>query len=153
MNKLFLSKKRTYNKFAHLCYQKLITENAYDFLNCSIKNNVLICIGWIQPNDCKNKYKIRIEYVAGNEPKTTILLPQIEPSKEIHMYNDHSLCLHFPIDMKWSEQIKFYQYTVPWVIEWIIFYELFLINGGIWKGKESPTHIREDEKNINVDID
>jgi hypothetical protein len=141
--------KRTYNRYSHLCYQKKMIEQEYDFFICTIKNNVLICSGWLQPDGCKNKYKIKIEYVAGFEPKSTILSPKIEPCKEIHMYNDHSICLHYPEDMKWSEQIKITNYTIPWISEWIIFYELFLINRGNWKGRESPTHIHQDEKNIN----
>lgn len=89
--------------------------------------------------------------MAGNEPKSTILYPEINPSPKIHMYNDQSLCLHYPPDMKWNEKTDIYQYTIPWISEWIIFYEIYLVNGNIWEGKESPVHITEREKNINQD--
>ncbi len=152
-----LVKNRTYNKFALLCYQKNLIEKNYDFLSCRIENRgigkVLICTGWIRPEDCKEDYKIMIEYVSGHEPRTTILYPIIDGSVKIHMYKDHSLCLHYPKDMKWSEQIKIFQYTIPWVCEWIIFYELFLVNGGKWEGRESPSHITENDKNLNSDPD
>jgi hypothetical protein len=110
-------------------------------------------MGWIQPEDCKDRYKIRIEYVAGKEPKSTILLPEIVPSPRIHMFNNHSLCLYYPPDMKWNEKVKIYQYTVPWICEWVLFYEIYLMNGGKWEGKESPFHLTEAEMNSDRDIE
>ncbi|KAA9331150.1 hypothetical protein [Adhaeribacter soli] len=142
---------RSFNKYAFLTYQKRLIEQHYNFLTCSIQDNVLSCLGWVQPSGCKDKYKVKIEYVTGFEPRSTILFPKIDPCKEIHMYNDHSLCLHYPKDMPWNERIKVAYYTIPWVIEWVIFYELYLINGNEWKGRESPTHFKESEKNINKD--
>ena len=153
MGSLFFSTKRTYNKYSHLCYQQELIEKEYDFLDCRIIRNVLTCTGSIKPDNCKGTYKVKIECVAGFEPKTTILSPEIEPSEKIHMYKDHSLCLHYPPDMKWGVQTMIYQYTIPWISEWIIFYELYLVNGGKWLGRESPTHITERDKNKNTDTD
>src|SRR5688572_1698671 len=102
MSSLFFGKRKSYNKYAVLSYQQKLIEAYYPFLSCLISNNVLICVGWIQPNYCKDKYKIKVEYVAGNEPKSTILYPIIEPSERIHMYKDHSLCLHYPADLRWT---------------------------------------------------
>lgn len=142
-----------YNKFALLVRQKKQVETHFKFLKCRIQNKVLVCKGFVKPQGCKNRYKVKIEYVAGCEPKTTILEPNIEPQKEIHMYQDHSLCLHYPPDLPWSEKILFHEYTVPWLIEWIVYCELFLINGNKWKGLESPTHFSESERNVNKNID
>jgi hypothetical protein len=147
----FFGKAKPYNKYAVLLYQRNLIEQAFPFLHCSIVKNVLVCKGCLFPTNCKQEYTIKIEYVAGHEPKTTILYPLIEPSKEIHMYADHSLCLHYPQDMKWSEKIKIHEYTIPWVCEWIYYYEIYLLNGGVWEGRESPSHIKEEDKNINVD--
>jgi hypothetical protein len=110
-------------------------------------------MGWVQPDGCNNRYKVKIECVAGCEPKTTVLYPKIDPRIKIHMYQDHSLCLHYPPDMPWSEKIAIYKHTIPWLCEWFIFYELFLVNGNKWLGRESPVHIVEEDKNINKDFD
>ena len=69
------------------------------------------------------------------------------------MYQDYSLCLHYKPDMKWSSTTQIYQYTIPWLCEWIIFYELYLVNGNVWLGSESPFHLTEQDKNINADFD
>ena len=142
-----------YNKFALLTYQKKLIEQNFSFLKCRIQNKVLICNGVLQPEGCADKYKIKIEYIVGHEPKCTILEPEIKPLKEIHMYNDHSICLHYPPDMTWNIKIKIYQYTIPWISEWITYYEIYKINGNIWEGRESPVHITESDKNINKNFD
>lgn len=94
-----------------------------------------------------------IEYVLGHEPKTTILCPDIQPNKHIHMYKDHSLCLSYPSDLKWTENSNVGDLTIPWLAEWIIFYEIYLLNGGIWEGPQSPAHLTEATKNVNIDLD
>ena len=153
MSSIYFRRGKPFNKFSVLSYQKKLIEDHYSFLNCKIENRVLTCVGQLQPDDCKNCYKIKIEYVAGNEPKSTILSPFIEPSRHIHMFRDHSLCLHYPPDMQWNEKIKIYQYTIPWISEWIIYYEIYLVNGNKWEGRESPVHITEADQNINRDVD
>jgi len=139
-----------YNKYALLKQQQNLIEQHYDFLNCYIKRNlVLVCTGRLNLYNCSTSYSIKIEYVAGFEPKSTIVSPVIEPCKEIHMYRDHSLCLHYSPDMIWNEKTKIYQYTIPWISEWILYHETYLLNGNIWEGPESPSHFSESEKNIN----
>lgn len=138
------------NKYAELSAQQRLIEKHFDWLSCKVtRDNIMVCSGWISQPDC-DSYKVKIEYVYGREPKTSILSPIIEPSKDIHMYQDHSLCLHYPPDMWWNGRIKIYMYTIPWISEWICCYEIYKITGR-WEGTESPVHFRESDKNINVD--
>jgi hypothetical protein len=137
-----------------LDYQKRLIEKHFDFLKCRIEKNVLICVGYITSQDYINKYKVEIRYVAGHEPCSTILEPaDITPCREIHMYDNHSLCLHFTEDMKWTGHTLIYKHTIPWVVEWTHFYELYLVNGGYWEGPESPVHFTENDKNRNEDFE
>ena len=69
------------------------------------------------------------------------------------MYEDHSLCLHYPPDMKWSSWTPIYLYTIPWVVEWPLYYEIYLENGGRWVGPESPVHFTDIDRNIDIDTD
>ena len=130
-------------------HHKKLIEQYYDFLKCTIKDKVLVCIGKIHNVDYKNDYQLEIKCIAGKEPYSKIVEPSgIIPDTKIHMYNDHSVCLHYPPDMKWNGLIPIYKYTIPWLVEWIHFYELYLINGGKWEGRESPVHFTEEDKNI-----
>lgn len=152
-SRFFKAHKQQYAKIGILEYHRGLMEKHYDFLSYKIRDNVLTCCGSISSEDYKNKYKFEIKCVAGYEPCCKILEPaDIKPSKEIHMYKDHSLCLHYPPDMKWSGWTPIYKFTIPWIIEWIHFYELYLVNGGKWEGPESPIHFTENDRNIDEDI-
>jgi hypothetical protein len=153
MSSLYLPRGKPFNKYSVLAYQKKLLEEHCPFLTCSIFRNVLTCTGEISHPDWKRSYRIKIECVAGKEPKSTILSPDIDPCREIHMYPDHSLCLHYPQDMPWNEKTKLFKYTVPWITEWILYYELYLVNGGKWEGPESPEHFKLTDMNLNTDSD
>lgn len=132
-----------------LLHQKKLIERHYSFLNCRIEKNVLVCRGIVTSPDYKYDYKVEIRCVYGLEPYVKIVEPaEIVPSGDIHMYEDHSLCLHYPPDMKWHARTPIYEYTIPWLVEWTVYYELYLLNGGKWEGPESPVHITEDDKNV-----
>lgn len=148
----YLAQKLRYKKYPILLDQKRLIEEHFDNWRCTIDNyKVLKCHGMIKFEGF-GEYEVRVEYVAGKEPKTTILSPHIEPSKEIHMYNDHSLCLHYNPDMPWNEKVKVFETTIPWISEWIVFYEIYK-RKNIWMGKESPTHMKESDKNVNKNVD
>lgn len=137
-----------------LQYQKKLIEAHYGFLKCRMEGNVLVCRGTITSVDYSQPYVVEIRCVCGFEPYTKIVTPaDIVPCKEIHMYDDHSLCLHYPPDMKWGERTAIYRYTIPWLIEWITYYEIYLLNGGHWEGPESPAHITEFDKNRTEDVE
>lgn len=152
VNKYFSSKKNPHARLLMLFRQKAAIEEHYSFLSCRIDCNVLICTGTVSDPRFSNVYQFEMRCVCGKEPYVKILEPKdIKPCKEIHMYDDHSLCLHYPPDMKWEARTPLYKFTLPWIFEWVLFYELFLINGGVWEGQESPTHISQRDKNVFVD--
>lgn len=147
------SKKKHPKNYYHVCmleYQKRLIEKHYTFLKCEIdsERKKLICTGQIMLNEHCDNYKVKITYIYGKEPHCQIVEPfNINPCKEIHMYEDHSLCLSYPPDMKWTAWTEVYKYTIPWLVEWVLYYEIFLVNGGKWEGPESPTHFKELERN------
>ena len=148
MKSKFLPRNKT-NIYGLQSSEKKYIEEAFPFFNCSIdRSSLLTCKGWLQPDGCKSRYHVKIESMPGKEPKTTILSPSILPSVHIHMYSDHSLCLHYKPDLKWTERIFVWKYTIPWLCEWIIFYELYEVNGQKWLGRESPFHLSEEEFNL-----
>lgn len=141
-------------KTAMLLHQKKLIEQHYQFLRCRIEKNVLVCRGVISNPDYKNEYEVEVRCVYGFEPNTKISKPaSIVPSLEIHMYSDHALCLHYPPDLKWSAWTPIYKFTIPWLVEWTVHYELYLVNGGKWEGPESPVHFTDVDRNVSDDLD
>lgn len=131
--------------------QQKMLEKYFPFLHCRIHRNVLICTGKLSDPDWKHQYRLKIECVAGKEPKSTILYPVIQPCRDIHMYPDHSLCLSYTGDVVWNARTALYRYTIPWIAEWIHYYEIYLSNGGKWEGPESLAHLRIEDMNENVE--
>ena len=137
----FFPEQKFKNKFPFALYQKSAIEKTYDFLKCRIDNGKLVCIGELQPDGC-DKYSIRVEFQAGYEPQVFITSHDIKPSNEIHIYKEGHLCLFYPGDLKWKNNLKVAEYIIPWVAEWIVFYELWLMTGE-WMGAEAPHSIIE----------
>jgi len=53
------------------------------------------------------------------------------------MYKDRSLCLYFPEDDQWKISDDVHKKIIPWVAEWLVFYELYLLTGR-WLGPAAP---------------
>jgi hypothetical protein len=153
-SKYFRTHRQQFQSKGLLSVHKKQIEEHYRFLRCKFDGNVLVCTGTIKHPDYQNVYRLQIRCVAGSEPSCKILEPSnIQPSQEIHMYPDHTLCLHYPPDMKWTGQTQIYLFTIPWLLEWIHYYEIYLINGGKWEGPESPVHFTEEDKNLSEEIE
>lgn len=152
-SKYFLGYRRQQDAKNHiLVHQKAMIDARFSFLQTAVRKNILTCSGWITSPLYKHKYKVEITCVVGYEPYCKIVEPaDIKPCQEIHMHDDHSLCLSYPEDMKWTSWTPIYQYTIPWLVEWPLYYEIFLLNGGKWEGPESPVHFTEQDKNKDCD--
>lgn len=124
------------NSFSYAMLQKRELEKKFSFLKCRIENDTLICRGVFQPDNC-NAYDVRIEFRAGCFPQVYILSPEIKANADIHIYNEGSLCLFYPGELKWKDTTSIAENTIPWIFEWILFYELYLLTG-VWEGEYVP---------------
>lgn len=124
------------NSYSLAYYQKYQIDKRYNCFKTRIVNDVLICSGEIQPTkDCES-YKIRVEYVASMPPRVYVNSPKLEDSNMIHIYREGCLCLYDPKETKWKDTMKISEYTIPWTVEWILYYELWKLSGK-WEGPES----------------
>ena len=116
----------------------LINKN-FPCFSCNLRGNRhLYCIGNVTPYEGGNTYRITIDYTPPLAPRVRILKPSIDPKHEIHMYRSGDLCLFDPRESPWKSHYNISDKTIPWIAEWLIFYELFLLTGE-WKGS-STTH-------------
>jgi hypothetical protein len=116
--------------------QKQLIERTYPgIFKCQVRNGVLVCNGKIKPTDECEEYRIQIHYAPGHPPEVFINSHLIKPRKSIHMYSNGALCLHYPPDIKWKHRTSIAHYTIPWIAEWIVCYELWKITGK-WSGAE-----------------
>jgi hypothetical protein len=127
-----------------LSAQKHFIEHTYSCFKCVIKahGQYMKCSGSLHPLEYIEPYQVEIIQVAGYSPKVYIKRPKIEYDPKIHMYEAGHLCLYYPQDFNWKPNSSIANYTIPWVNEWIIYYELFKISGK-WEGPAAPHGIVE----------
>ena len=125
---------KTYRRF--VLQKKLMNQFFPGFL-CTYSRRRLTCLGKITPSEGCDTYTVKIDYVAGETPKVWILNPKIRMNSDTHVYADGSLCLYYPPESPWKNTDNLHEKTLPWIAEWLVFYELYLIKG-VWLGKSAP---------------
>lgn len=133
MSRFFSSPKvaKRQNNFYFLLHEKKELEGHYDFLDCRIEKQkgkkVLVVTGHY--NQTGVEYVYQVIYDGYLSPEVKILSPQLITNPP-HTYENGSLCLYYPKEQPWSNQTcSLYSCIIPWVHEWIVFYEIFLITG------------------------
>jgi hypothetical protein len=96
----------------------------------------------LQPTQLSRSYSCVIEYQVGQPPMVRVLQPQLVPDADgalPHFYHTtQSLCLYERGD--WYSWMPIANTIVPWAIEWLYFYELWLATG-CWFGSGSSRAI------------
>lgn len=87
-------------------------------------------------------YRIEIRYEIGDFPEVRILSPELIRKPEYtdgplpHVYgplSDPTLCLFDPAANEWDGTMLISRTTIPWSIDWTVFYEFWLMTG-VWSG-------------------
>jgi hypothetical protein len=111
------------------------------FRSC-IENGVLVAVGDVQPTSRSAVYKVRIEYRAGDPPEVTVLSPKLVPREEggrlPHVYPGDKLCLYTPYTGQWTPDMSLPHTIVPWISEWLFYYELWHATGEWLGGGTEP---------------
>lgn len=126
------------NWYSFLLLEKQLIEFSFDWLELFIskKNKSLIGKGVIQIEH--KKVNILLSYSPFNRYRYDRIYIQdstIKHNDEIHLYGDMSLCLYHPIiDKPYQQCIPLYK-MIPWITEWIVFYNQWK-KYGVWLGRE-----------------
>jgi hypothetical protein len=110
-------------------------------LEARIGPGALEAVGSVRPSPLAEKYMIRVVYQLGKPPKLWVLDPRLRrrsPEEPIpHVHDDHyglRPCLYYPATWEWRPNLHLALTLVPWVLEWLTFYEIWLATG-IWLGE------------------
>ena len=83
---------------------------------------------------------IRIEYHPPKSPKVYLQRPKLVRANDDqdfnHVYKDGQLCLYDPRENEWTQEMGIARSIVPWTIQWLVFYEVWLLTGK-WCGVEA----------------
>ncbi|WP_312991406.1 hypothetical protein [Chryseobacterium flavum] len=126
------------NWFSFLLVQKSLVEKYFEWISLSIDSKKRTLEGKGILTIGGRQYKINLSYSPFHlfrYDRIYIQDSSISYNDNIHLYKDLSLCLYHPIiDAPLLRKVPLYK-IIPWITEWIIFYEQWKIYG-VWLGKE-----------------
>ena len=96
----------------------------------------------MQPLPGMRRYRVRVTYRDGQYPRAEILEPRPTRRSEGEpiphtLGQDHVPCLFTPAHGDWRSTMLLGNTILPWLAEWLIFYEGWRITG-TWHGNGLP---------------
>lgn len=144
-----VNKKRQYfnEHTLSLLQQKFALIAMYKGAKVSIDKGVLWWYGEARPSPLSRIYSVIIKYDGSDDPVTWVVGSELRNLKHEdfpHKYdikpeeNIVRLCLFLPGAREWTKQKAIANTVVPWAIEWLYFYEVWLATGVWYGGGQHP---------------
>lgn len=133
--------------------QMMTLRAAYPSASCELRNGTLFWFGKVKPTSLSREYNVALTYSNSQVPKVWVIgeeLQKIEDPNFPHKYevdpqnNMVRICLY-----RYREftKDKFLANTIiPWTVEWLYFYEIWLATGTWCGGGEHPTNTTKEEQ-------
>lgn len=106
----------------------------------SVRQNILVWKGYLQPTYLSPKYLIKVVYQREKHPNVYVMDPKPlvlakEKSKLEHVYDTDKqhLCIYYLKAKEWNETKFIADTIIPWTSEWLFHYEIW-VTTGIWHG-------------------
>lgn len=110
---------------------------------CSVSKGLLVCRGTIKPTEVNRAYKVRVEYRAKEAPRVFVDDPPLrrrKPDERIpHTYDEDRPCLFLPRSGEWRSDKFVARTIIPWLSEWLFYYEVWRATGEWLGGGVHPT--------------
>lgn len=121
-----------------LSFEKHLVELNFDWLELAINGRNKSLIGKGELSIGGKNYNILLSYSPFHKHRYDRIIiddSTIKFNSNIHLYNDLTLCLYHPVIDKPFLKIIPLAKMIPWISEWIIFYEQWK-KYGVWFGNE-----------------
>lgn len=95
------------------------------------------CLIWIvelTPSEMSKTYEVRLTYKLGEKPVVEVINPKLiipEGKSLPHVFSGNKLCLYLADE--WRGDMLISNTIVPWISEWLLYYEIWLTTGE-WLG-------------------
>lgn len=130
----------------NLATQGEILKRLFPASNLHISYSCLIWTADITPSPLSQIYTIQLRYKLGESPQIHVLKPELvapEGKRLPHTYPGKRLCLYLPRTGEWRGDMLLSQTIVPWISEWLLHYEIWLVTGKWYGGGIHPNIKRE----------
>ena len=124
------------NKSINLSLQELHLKRLFPSSSVCVQHNCLVWEGKLLPTPLSELYTVRLSYKLGKSPKINVLSPDLvvpEGKSLPHTYPGERLCLYYPGTGDWRGDMLLSKTIVPWISEWLLYYEMWLATGE-WLG-------------------
>lgn len=90
----------------------------------------------LRPTPVSRAYLVELAYKLGKVPEVHVLRPDLRADVEgverlPHVYAGDALCLCYP--HQWNDGKLLARMIVPWISEWLLFYEFWTLDQ-TWRG-------------------
>lgn len=100
----------------------------------------LIWICTLQPTLLSMNYTVKVELVPSRgvrvyviNPKPLLLAKGEDELPHVYSTRNQQLCLFYPKNREWRPELPLVRTIIPWIVEWLYFYEIWLGGNG-WQG-------------------
>ncbi len=104
------------------------------------KDESLIWIHKIRPTPLSRIYTVKLKYSMSKGINVYVIDPKPLPLAKgetmlPHVYSntEQKLCLYYPNKNEWNRSMFLIETIIPWISEWLFYYEIWE-GTGIWKG-------------------
>ena len=130
--------KRVWSNNLSLSLQEGLLRHKYPESKVSVKKGKLVWEGILKPTSLSREYKIKLICDRMDNPKVYLKgsdIKGIERGDFPHHYKKTEygvlLCLNYTAEFNYS--MKLTDTIIPWTLEWLCFYEIWLYTGE-WHG-------------------
>ena len=133
--------------------QMMTLRATYPSASCEIRNGTLFWMGKVRPTPLSREYTVALIYNGPQKPKVWVIgeeLQRIDDPDFPHKYEIDPenkmvrLCLYRY--QEFSEEKFLAKTIIPWTVEWLYFYEIWLATGKWCGGGEHPASTDSEEQ-------
>jgi hypothetical protein len=123
-----------------LTQQGYLLKTAFPDFRVKVGRCELRCSGELRPTWLSDNYTFELVYSVPGRPKVYVISPQLRlplgHSRLKHAFSDNGLCLYTAGE--WRPDLSISTHMVPWISEWLSFYEDWLATGEWLGGGHEP---------------
>jgi len=96
----------------------------------------------LRPTPLSETYIVQLRYTLAKSPQIKVLKPELIPPEGKclpHTYHGKRLCLYYPGIGDWRGDMLLSKTIVPWISEWLLHYEIWLVTGKWCGGGKHPS--------------
>lgn len=113
----------------------------YTEMEIRMKRNSLVCSFKVKPSPLSKLYQVKLFYSLHKRPKVILYGQNVKGLEKTDFPHIHSkdlkkgcaeLCL-FRWSDEWNNHMYISRTIIPWIVEWLFHYEIWLVTGQ-WNG-------------------